>query len=783
MGLYDNYRLANSTRIPEFAGSALPEMAAAKQDLDLKYDTSSANINASSYNLANTPVWKGDEKLFGQVHADVSNQIAEMSQRKDLENLVPDTKKLAVNTAMAIKPFIENATKAAKDVEIVSNPDLKLDATTQAKLLAMNADRNMRGGQTIIKDAFGRMKSNYQNVSPAKAVDINEWADKRVKDTFPVEKGWEHVKVGGQYIIKNGQTGEVITADRIRGILADAYALDPEVQAHVQQQSDIVGWENGKNPSSTYKRIAANPAMAGMKSSIDSLVANNVPLRDAIESTISQESQKALRGTIDSYAVGKYQKNNLKTTEDAKTDEAWLEHEKQKREDAPPLVMTVPGTNSKIGPDETYESITGSIAAQKTDIENLKLDVGQYYKLDANGMPVTQVVNGRQEYVQLKPVPGDITADIELKRGKLEQTVAQVDNDTKRLQGAKNQGVKEATNGRFNNELELKAHVGEQLSSAFNADSRKAFNSFDAKGNKTTISKAEVAKALKNGTAKPVYNVLGSFNNIKFNDGRMVPFGSGNSFENSKNGLGYSLEAPVKLLEKAAKLGEKNFAAYSKNRSDVGTGLIIGDDTKMGKGIKGMVKDAISTNPGGNGLTYYDGADGRVGTSGTVLNGDDFTELDMSKAEIGAFEPTAGGQWKVSMSVPKIGGGTRSLVTVVPRGSNLGQYLGNVTAKNANAYVREVGSGTGSKSLANDIAALPVQGEKMVPYESPTGEVHESNIFIKASHGAEGYGYTIIERTDAGDVILKSANNTNFFTQDKYQAAAKAREILAAMHN
>lgn len=780
MGLYDNYRLANSTRIPEFAGSALPEMAAAKQDLDVKYDTSSANINSSSYNLANTPVWKGDEKLFGQVHADVSNQIAEMSQRKDLENLVPDTKKLAVNTAMAIKPFIENATKAAKDVEIVSNPDLKLDATTQAKLLAMNADRNMRGGQTIIKDAFGRMKSNYQNVAPAKAVDINEWADKRVKDTFPVERGWEHVKVGGQYIIKNGQTGEVITADRIRGILADAYALDPDVQAHVQQQSDIVGWENGKNPSNTYKRLSAIPSMAGIKATIDNLVANGRPLREAIEDTISQESQKALKGTIDSYAVGKYQKNNLKTTEDVKTDEAWLEHERQKREDAAPLVMTVPGTNSKIGPDETYQSLTDGIAGQSKAIEDLKLDVGQYYKLDENGMPVTQVVNGRQEYVQLKPVPGDITADIELKRGKLEQTVAQVTSDTRRLQNAKDQGAKESTNGEFLTEAALKASVGGELEAAINADNRSSFVAFDPGNNRLNLKRDVVAKALKSGDATPIYGMFGTLQGIQFKNGMNIPFGDG---INPKNGLGYSLEAPVKKLEKAAKLGEKNFAAYSKNRSDVGTGLIIGDDTKMGKGIKGMVKDAISTNPGGNGLTYYDGADGRIGANGNVISGDAFAKLDMTKAEIGAFEPTAGGQWKVSMSVPKVDGGSQSLITVIPRGSNLGQYLEGITAKNPNAYVREVGSGTGSKSLANDIAALPVQGEKMVPYESPTGEVHESNIFIKASHGAEGYGYTILERTDSGDVILKTANNTNFFTQDKYQAAAKAREILAAMHN
>jgi hypothetical protein len=222
-----------------------------------------------------------------------------------------------------------------------------------------------------------------------------------------------------------------------------------------------------------------------------------------------------------------------------------------------------------------------------------------------------------------------------------------------------------------------------------------------------TVTKALIVKGLKEGRGEPVYNSFGALQSVKITqDGKQytVPFGSGNSFDNEKNGLGDRLEAGVTVLGNINKGAKSGYKEYRKNYSVNGAGVSfkdIGKENSDAKYLNDAVVNELATNIG----AY------KVYKAGKKVAGseEDVTEYDFSKATIGSYEPLGNGQMKVNASVMS-GGKHVAVEIVVPSSSSMGQEVRRLAGGSNDPRIRRLGEAFNSGDSYGNLMFTPTQG-------------------------------------------------------------------------
>lgn len=150
MSLYDSLKLTNSTAVPTFRGSAIPELMQLKQAADTNYLRSVDLMNSVSVLGQSTMATPMDAPVLTQLNADASNKIKTIADRGDLENALPELSGLATNLTGKLKQ-IETRAKAREEfrgnMEKSKLPQSVIDAK-----LAMN---DLKNG-TITFDPYGK---------------------------------------------------------------------------------------------------------------------------------------------------------------------------------------------------------------------------------------------------------------------------------------------------------------------------------------------------------------------------------------------------------------------------------------------------------------------------------------------------------------------------------------------------------------------------------------------------------------------------------------------------
>lgn len=380
MGLYDSYRLANSTAIPLFAGSVLPELGAAKQDLDQKYDVAKAYAENTGTALDTTPYFRNSQKEFQGVYTDIKDRLNAISARKDYENMVPLTQDLSKEAAIKLMPFKAEQERYQAAVKSLDSKELGLDETTKALLIRKavqdDADARKAGVGGLYKDPVtGEMKGGFQDIYAAKNIDLPKWVDERLKDATVKKYGSENVSYGnGTYMVKRGGKWEQLGDKEIQSILSNAYSLSPDVQAHVQQQATLNGWAAGQKAKPFYNNLPAGT----IKDSIDGLVAKGLPLKNAVQATITKQKETDILNEVKGYGAQKYHVNNSSSTMDVNVDSAALQKQQFAHEDATTAgnALITPGMTVQVGEwAKTPEGLNKGlidISAKVADLETQK---------------------------------------------------------------------------------------------------------------------------------------------------------------------------------------------------------------------------------------------------------------------------------------------------------------------------------------------------------------------------------------------------------------------------
>lgn len=366
MGLYDRFQLSNSTRIPEFAGSYLPELRDAQKVLNADYDLSKGYADKTDLASKTAPVLPNDKKIFDGVYGKIQEGLKSITSREDYENMIPQTQKLAQHAALELKPFGDRVKGYQDYVTSLDDKELGLDSFTKQMLITKSLDDDFRKGEGIKRNPVtGMLEGKFTGATAAKYVDLPKKMDEWVKDAVAREGGGEVVNINGDYIVKNGNKTKVLSKGEIAAIASRALATDPMTQAFINQQGELAGWMTGKSASTIYKKLPANDPL---KTEIDKLIASGTPLREAVETLSTKAKVNEITTNFIGYGAEKYDRNDRFTTMDVSANPYGLkDYEDKKAKEVNANIVQGPTQNTN--PDiQTYDGLKKATAKISEDI-------------------------------------------------------------------------------------------------------------------------------------------------------------------------------------------------------------------------------------------------------------------------------------------------------------------------------------------------------------------------------------------------------------------------------
>lgn len=374
MGLYDNYRLANSTEIPRFVGSAGEEFVKVGQYKQGLYDTAigqGADLNEGANELDTTLA--PDKQLTDELRNTVQGKIRELSTKGDWENSLPELRTLGQQFANRSKEIMAPQQQAAAYKASLGEKDKNLTPEQQNALYAMS----VAGYQGLTKNARGQYQGTFSGVTPAKNIDVNEKIDKWLKDTAIAKGGneYEFTSDGDMWITKEGVKIERVSKDKLGAILQSAQKNDTEYQSFKNMQGKIAGFTGAQGIRSIDQ--IESPTMKQDTQSI--MQAYGIPLQQAYGLVAERAKHAEIDNASATYGLNKYTLDNKWTTHDIKTNEFSLKDHLPETGAGGPYVFQ--GPDSKLTNDEKdYGKLQKTATDTRNNISLVQSEVGKLTK-------------------------------------------------------------------------------------------------------------------------------------------------------------------------------------------------------------------------------------------------------------------------------------------------------------------------------------------------------------------------------------------------------------------
>lgn len=310
MGLYDQYKLENSTGIRKFQGSTTPELMMVGQQLQKQYDVGQNYDDMLGQMIKDSSAAEFDKPVLQQLKAEYAQRIGARAQKGDYENMWRDTMIDSRNFVGDYKHIAENQQRVAayqKNLqdELEKKDGLIRSPETMNKLIA----ESMQQGGLKKDPNTGEWTNQFKGITPAREIDIPQWVDKALDHFAPQVLGSKVKRINGDYYETIGSETKRITPDRINKVLDAAKALDPEWGAYVRQKArlDTMGLDRVDD------KTALQAYGTGLTSEMmDASRASGRPIGDVVRAYESQKVMKNLDKLAEAYAVGKYQVNDYK---------------------------------------------------------------------------------------------------------------------------------------------------------------------------------------------------------------------------------------------------------------------------------------------------------------------------------------------------------------------------------------------------------------------------------------------------------------------------------------
>ncbi len=299
--LYDQYRLSNSTVVPQFTGTTAPEALQVGQMLQQQYDFAKQAGYQTDSDVNNIQSLDKDAQLASEVKDTVHGKISQFASDRDWEHKGDDVRALGRYYASRAAELYAPVKQAADYQKSLDEKELNLTPQQKAGLLGISN----AGYQGLKKDPYGKFTGQFTGVTPAKNVDMGKF----VRDTLGSMKEFkdaskiDYTNVPGRegYIVRRGQSVEYVSAKRVQDALKQAMDINPEVQAHIGQESDIAGFDASRI---NFDRVPDdNPTKIAARTISEKY---GIPINQAAGAMSKQQTAQMIRQQAHKYAQDMY---------------------------------------------------------------------------------------------------------------------------------------------------------------------------------------------------------------------------------------------------------------------------------------------------------------------------------------------------------------------------------------------------------------------------------------------------------------------------------------------
>lgn len=297
MGLYDNFRLQNSTQVYKQPGVPLDALGQTLGVLNERYDKSRAAWDSLKRTLDQSPVHVKDKETFNKATQGIRDQLSGVQKSGNYEDMMWAASDAGSQLASVYMPFAQENKRFQDRLEAIEKSEASAE---DKKRLAIEAQMKYKG---IQQDADGKWVSGgFDTPSIAKSVDMGKFVRETLSNMVAFENGYSNVSVeqaaGGEYFFNHDGKTTYIDADRVSRAIDQAVRLSPEVQDYLSQQGRLgtLGLE-----SLSYDDIAKSGDAEQLK------------IADQVKAAIEADPSKKFGNEYRQYFQGAIQQNLVNT--------------------------------------------------------------------------------------------------------------------------------------------------------------------------------------------------------------------------------------------------------------------------------------------------------------------------------------------------------------------------------------------------------------------------------------------------------------------------------------
>ena len=240
MGLYDGYKLENSSYIPQFVGSIVPELKDLSTIVQKRYnearDTDDALVEAMS-NLQHLGT-EEDTTYANELKQNYLSKVMQRSEREDYENMGRRTKRDAVSFSSDYTPLL-NRMKGMQDINqrVLQDKDISAPETKQKILKHISIINKAQKDPTtgdFVRDGSGKIQLGaIQDWAYAPDVDIDKKTIEILKELETTERQTAYRSNGTGLMTSNKY--EFRDPKELASLARERLMNDPAVKAMIER--------------------------------------------------------------------------------------------------------------------------------------------------------------------------------------------------------------------------------------------------------------------------------------------------------------------------------------------------------------------------------------------------------------------------------------------------------------------------------------------------------------------------------------------------------------------
>jgi hypothetical protein len=432
MGLYDSFKQQNSTEIPKFQGSLVPDLINVSGQLQQTYDQSQNNIDYADRLLNSLGAHPNDKSQLSEWAKGIKSKLEELSARPDLENALRETTMMAKRVpdeyagfAARIKDFQEYQDKLDKGVEAYNKGEKGgISPETKRRLLETALYQDAQAGG-IKKDATtGKYTGRFTGIDFVNDLDTMKFADEAMANVKPgVIKG-EVVKLGDQWVVKTGNTTRSLTKEEIDKIMGSAYETSGHWKQWVNQENFLKSYKtdyskikesdlkldsviSSKTEKNAKGKLVQTPVT--LKEYIEQAKAQGISVGEAVKNLQRAQTEQEFRRTTSNYAH-KYRINEQENTVDYNANQYGVERFKK---DQDKVALQMATTMTLGGADvKDVKDFDNVVNTSQEAINSAKTRYQDWFNgRSGDGNKKTRLPDGRIVYTDKNGKQIDVTAD------------------------------------------------------------------------------------------------------------------------------------------------------------------------------------------------------------------------------------------------------------------------------------------------------------------------------------------------------------------------------------